>query len=265
MKLIQYMTKKSLIPKFRHFFVYDNAPSHMKRADDAPFLKHICKSDGHGTVARRSTMWDGEVQSLVNNENENKGVQTIGYERGHWGADGKRPPSADGTRPADTKPLTLEAMREILARDPDFAYCPSILEDTVKEFNTNSTVEFDVFYLAKFWCPLAFIEQFWCDVKRLTRELCDGTITGLKRTFPIALHTACPRDRLRKYNQRSLDRILVLLEGGREMDFSQFPGLVKTWKYHRESELMARGLTEETTVRKRSEWGSVQHAKRIRH
>ena len=265
MKLIEYMTDYELIPKFKHVPVYDNAPSHMKRAEGAPFLNHIKKKDGAGTALRRSTTWQGQEQRLVTPENKNKGVQRIGAERGHWDADGKRPASSDGSRPADKKSLNLDVMRSILALDDDFSYCPTILEDTVRQFNKTSKAEFDVFYLAKFWCVLAFIEQFWCDVKRVTRQKCDGTITGLKVHFPEALRTGCPIETLRKYNQHSLDRIQVLIEGGRGMDFGKFSGLVQKFKTHRNSEAMSKGFIPTVEVRKREAWGSVNHAKKTRN
>ena len=50
----------------------------------------------------------------------NKGLRTVGFERGHWDAAGKI---------ADLpKALSLKEMRDVLRKDPDFAYNPTILE-----------------------------------------------------------------------------------------------------------------------------------------
>ena len=103
--------------------------------------------------------------------------------------------------------------------------------------------------------------QYWSDVKAVTRQQCDYTITGLKAVFPVALATACPPHRIRNYMQRSLDHVRALQELGRHADFSQIPSLRKKYKSHRRSELIRLGLCDEKVARKRSSWGSINHAR----
>ncbi len=75
----------------------------------------------------------------------NKGLRTVGCERGHWNAEGR----VEGRR----KALTLEEMRDVLRKDPDFVYCPTILEQTFADFAATSCT-FLMSYLSKFWCTL---------------------------------------------------------------------------------------------------------------
>jgi len=190
----------------------------------------------------------------------NKGLQSVGHERGYWDASGK----VEGA----SKALTLEEMKTKLKGDPDFKYCPTILEDTVKHYNDTRKsegrhCEFEVALLSKFWCTLAFVEQYWNDVKRVTREQCDYTMPRLKAVFPVALATACPVTQIRKYMRRSLDHVDALLELGRDGDFSKIPSLRKKYKSHRRAELIRLGTISEEKKRDRKNWGSVQRARRL--
>jgi len=214
-----------------------------------------------------------------------KGLQTVGAERDRW--------DKDRVVTGQDKALTLDEMRDILRKDPDFAVCLTILERTFETFPLEMqelpwlrdcpALEFSVSYLAKFWCSLAWIEQvrfnfpftisfyiifnvsilaqYWADVKAVTRQQCDYTITGLKAVFPVALATACPPIRIRNYMQRSLDHVAALMELGRHADFSQIPSLRKKYKSHRRSELIRLGLCDEKVARKRNSWGKVIHSR----
>ena len=103
--------------------------------------------------------------------------------------------------------------------------------------------------------------QYWADVKAVTRQQCDYTITGLKAVFPVALATACPIGRIRNYMQRSLDHVQALIELGRHGDFTKIPSLRKKYKCHRRSELVRLGHRAASEVRTRSAWGSMQHSR----
>lgn len=259
MRLAEWLTKIGKIPKFRHHPYYDNAPSHHKRAPNALNVDAIAKNNGHGKARIRDTTWDDQVQSMIVLDEAgnvtNKGLQTIGFERGHWDKDGKVL--------GKLKSLTLEEMRDVLRGDPDFAYCPTILEEAVADFVCEFCGGFSMSYLAKFWCSLAWIEQYWNDVKEDTRQKCDYTMPNLKKTFPAALATACPPHRIRNYMQRSLDHVTALGELGRHGDFAKIPGLRKKYKSHRRSELIRVGQASETKARSRSSWGAVAHARVI--
>lgn len=170
MLLATWLTDTGKLPRFRHHVWYDNAPSHHKRASDALDVDDIPQRDGFGK-RRRDTTWLGVPQSMVvldpatgaptldaEGNPVNKGLRTVGFERGHWDNEGK----VEGRR----KPLTLEEIRDVLRKDPDFVRCPTILEQTFADFRATSCT-FSISYLAKFWCTLAWIEQYWNDCKQV--------------------------------------------------------------------------------------------------
>ncbi len=88
----------------------------------------------------------------------NKGLRTVGFERGHWDKDGKVA--------AQPKALLLEEMRNVLRKDPDFAKNPTILQQIFADFESQYC-KFSMSYLTKFWCTLAWIEQYWNDCKQV--------------------------------------------------------------------------------------------------
>ena len=113
----------------------------------------------------RGTVWQGVPQSMVLLNPEtgapvldadgnliNKGLQTVGAERGHG--------DKDGMEQGREKALTFDEMRDILRKDPDFAICQTILERTFETFPLEiqelpwlsgcTALEFSVSYLAKF-------------------------------------------------------------------------------------------------------------------
>jgi len=175
MLLLAWRTKKKRIPRFRHHAFYDNALSHWKKPPGALNVDSITKGDGHMKDTRiENTVWQGVPQSMVLLDPEtgvpmldadgkaiNKGLQAVGAERGHW--------DKDGMVTGRVKALTLDEMRDILRRDPDFAVYLTILERTFETFPLEMqqlpwlrdcpALEFSVSYLAKFWCSLAWIEQ----------------------------------------------------------------------------------------------------------
>ena len=149
-------------------------------------------------------------------------------------------------------------MRAILGRDPDFANVKCIIEEFY-----DGQEGFEWLLNAKFWCNLAWVENYWNDAKRDTRTLCDYTIPTLKKNFPIALRTSVPPSRMRNYQRKCMEHMKVLQEIGRRGDFSVYPTLVKKYKSHRNSELIRLGHISEAQVRKRSDWGKIEHARRV--
>ena len=261
MKLIEWLTKTGKLPKFLHFIWYDNAPSHWKRRANALNVNTIPKADGYVGPPPSDTVLPDKVtvqRMIVEHSGQNKGLQRVGYERNYWGEDGKLPGAS--------KALTLAQMRDILRKDDDFAYCMTILQEKIAEFQARDerVCDFEMGYLSKFWCILAWIEQYWNDCKRVTRQQCDYTITGLKAVFPVALATACPVTQIRKYMQRSLNYARALREIGRHGDFSKVPGLCRQYKSHLKADLLSRGLIEENSKRVRGpNYGPIKHARFI--
>ena len=167
MLLLAWQTKEGRIPRFRHHGFYDSAPSHWKKSPGALNVDSIAKGDGHGKGKPRveDTVWQGVPQSMVLLNPEtgapvldadgnliNKGLQTVGAERGHG--------DKDGMEQGREKALTLDEMRDILRKDPDFAICQTILERTFETFpleiqelpwlSVCTALELSVSYLAKF-------------------------------------------------------------------------------------------------------------------
>ena len=190
MLLSAWQTKKGKIPRFRHHGFYNNAPSHWKKPPGALNVDSIAKGDGHGKGKARveDTVWQGVPQSMVLLNPEtgapvldddgnaiNKGLLTVGAERGHW--------DKDGMVQGRVKALTLDEMRDVLRQDPDFAVCQTILERTFETFPLEMQelpwlrgcppLDFSVSYLAKFWCSLAWIEQvrFFYPVRNMLHNL----------------------------------------------------------------------------------------------
>lgn len=184
MRLTDWLTKTGVLPGFVHEDMYDNAPSHHKRKDNALNIDAIKQKDGYVGAARRATMYPvghakaGLEQLLVLPDPAggggfiNKGVMRLGFERGYWREDGRL---AEGG-----KVITLDVMRDRLRKDDDFAYCPTIVEDAYGSFEPSlapaeegagggaglgaggkdggapRVCYFAMTYLPKFWCSLAW-------------------------------------------------------------------------------------------------------------
>ena len=203
--------------------------------------------------------WFNDVRDVVRAEDEDEDGKPM---PGRYWPDGE-----DGKPVVGGKMLLLDAMHDKLREDPDFKRCPTILEDNLKAYNerpvASRVCRFEMTYLPKFWCSLAWIEQYWNDCKRVTREQCDYTMPTLKATFPVALETACPVTQIRKYMQRSLDHMTACTEIGRDGDFGSIPSLRRKYKGHRRAELIRFGLASEEFKRDRANWGKIIRARRL--
>ncbi len=69
-------------PHCQGFFIFDNAPSHMKRPDDALNVHSMNVRDGGKQPFMRDTMWNGTVQRMVTDDGIQKGLKTVLQERG---------------------------------------------------------------------------------------------------------------------------------------------------------------------------------------
>jgi len=127
---------------------------------------------------------------MICEDGRNKGLQAVGFERGHW--------VKDGRKVGETKAQVLEQMRDVLREDPDFKVCLALLQGEFADEDVafaEGRCCFEMDYLSKFWCSLAFVEQYWNVAKQVTREECDYTITALKFVFPVALARPCHTSR----------------------------------------------------------------------
>ena len=68
-------------------FVFDNAPSHYKKADDSLHPDRMNISDGGKQPRMRDTLWNGQVQQMTLEDGRQKGMKQVLIERGVnvWG------------------------------------------------------------------------------------------------------------------------------------------------------------------------------------
>ena len=173
-------------PSYRHVFVYDNATTHLKWADDALSARRMPKGpsasfgvdrthtgpDGKTTKIRvqmaDGKLPDGSSQSLYfpNGEGPNsgmfKGMAQILEERGFNVS--KLQAECPGFQ-CPSNQTNQCCCRRLLYSQPDFAEVESLLEQTLKEKG------YQVIFLPKYHCELNPIEQCWGYAKRLYREL----------------------------------------------------------------------------------------------
>ena len=136
-------------------FLFDNAPSHRKVADDALNADRMNVGPGGKQPKMRDAWWGGEVQKMVNEDGIPKGMRHILEERG-----------------VDTTKMKAKDMRDLLKIFPDFNGQKTILEDYIERRG-----HMCIFY-PKFHCP---IERVWCQAKKHTRAYADGRITRLRK------------------------------------------------------------------------------------
>ena len=63
-------------------FIFDNAPSHMKRPSNALNVDRMNLRDGGKQPFMRDTVWHGETYQMVTAEGVQKGMRTVLEERG---------------------------------------------------------------------------------------------------------------------------------------------------------------------------------------
>lgn len=68
-------------PLAQGLFIFDNAPSHMKRPDDALNADRMNVKDGGKQPFMKDTVWDGFVQRMVTDDGIQKGMKTVLEER----------------------------------------------------------------------------------------------------------------------------------------------------------------------------------------
>ena len=89
-----YQHLRKEVPNGSGIFIFDHAPSHMKRPEDVLNPERMNTKDGGKQPYLRDTMWDGSVQRMVTAKGKQKGMRT---ERG-----------------VDTHGLNADRLRELL-------------------------------------------------------------------------------------------------------------------------------------------------------
>ena len=90
-------------PHAQELFLFDNAPSHKKCSDDVLNVKRMNVKPGGKQPVMSDTMWNGEVQKLVDENGYPKGMKLVLQERG-----------------VDTKGMNASEMRDTFTKHPDF-------------------------------------------------------------------------------------------------------------------------------------------------
>ena len=69
-------------PTAQGIFIFDNAPSHMKKPEDALNAERMNVKDGGKQPFMKDTTWNGTVQTIVWPDGVQKGMKTVLEERG---------------------------------------------------------------------------------------------------------------------------------------------------------------------------------------
>jgi hypothetical protein len=185
-------------------WLFDNAPSHQRRAPDALSARKMTKnpSDGwthhKGGPRMRSTMLpSGEPQDLYFPDDHPtypgwfKGMEQIIRERGLWPAGGLLA-QCEGFK---CEPgLTDCCCRRLLFNEPDFVHQKSQLEEYV-----TSRGHICEFY-PKYHCELNFIEQYWGAVKFRYRNFANRPATvGEMEARVLECLDSIPLSQIRRY------------------------------------------------------------------
>ena len=188
------------------FFIFDNAPSHRKMADDALNVDKMNVGPGGKQPKMRDTVWGGAVQRLVDDDGVPKGMRIVLQERG-----------------VDTTKMKAKDMRDLLKTFPDFNRQKTILEDYIERRGHIC------FYYLKFHCELSPIERVWCQPKKYTRAYIDGTITRLRKVVPEGLDSVT-LELMKKFFRTCRDYERTYRGGGSGREVEE---RVKIYKSHR--------------------------------
>ena len=184
-------------------FLFDNAPTHRKVADDALNADKMNVGPGGKQPAMRDTVWGGQIQHMVDDSAipkvvlEERGIDTVG--------------------------MKAKEMRDMLKTFPDFKNQKTILEDYIEQRGHICM------YYPKFHCELNPIERVWCQSKKYTRAYADGTITKLRKIVPDGLNSVT-LEQMKKFCATCRQYERAYLEGGTGREVEE---RVKLYKSHR--------------------------------
>ena len=193
-------------PNARGLFLFDNAPSHKKQADDSLNVDKMNVNPGGMQPIMRDTMWEGKVQTMVKPDGTAKGMKAVLQERG-----------------VDIKGMKAPDMRAKLKTYSDFANPKTLLEDLVE-----SRGHICEFY-PKYHCELSPIELVWCQAKKHTRAYANGSIVRLRTLVPEGLD-GVQTELIKKYFRLCRDYEKAYREGHTGKAVEQ---RVKYYKSHR--------------------------------
>ena len=193
-------------PEAQGVFMFDNAPSHRKVADDALNADRMNVGPGGKQPVMRDTVWGGQVQKMVDANGIPKGMKIILEERG-----------------VDTTGMRANDMRDLLKSFPDFKKQITLLDSYIQQRGHICI------YYPKYHCELNPIERVWCQSKKHTRAYADGTITRLRKIVPQGLNSVT-LDQIKKYFATCREYERAYREGVTGRDVEE---RVKVYKSHR--------------------------------
>ncbi len=187
-------------------FIFDNAPSHMKKANDALNADAMNVNPGGKQPAMRQTVYNGNIQEMTLPNGTAKGMKMVLEERG-----------------VCTKGMVAKDMTARLKTYEDLKNSKTILCELI-ESKGHMCV-----YLPKFHCELNPIERCWCQAKKYTRAYSNGSIVRLRKIVPEGMETAT-KDMIKKFFQKSKDYKTAYREG---YTTENVDSIVKLYKSHR--------------------------------
>jgi transposase len=255
---------KECWPEYDHVFIYDNASTHLKRADDAlsarrmpkgtskpgtnwgveatkhdPATGRIIYKDGKPEKVKirmqDAQFADGTPQPLYFPEGHEragvfKGMAVILEERGFKDARNLRAECKNFKCAPNAQTCCC---RRLLYNQPDFANVETILESTCRARGC------DVFFLPKFHCELNFIEQCWGYAKRIYRLNPPSSREDQLEKNTLAALEAVPLKSMRKFSNRSR-RFMDAYERG--LNGRQAAWAARKYRGHR---VLPEGIMEE--------------------
>ena len=148
-------------PGVQGIFLFNNAPSHWKFADDALNVNSMNVGPGGKQSRPRDTVWQGKTQRLILPDGQPKGMKIVLEEQG-----------------VDTTGWYAKQMREELASHDDFLSEKSIVGKLV-EGRDHKCV-----FIPKFHCELNPIERVWCHAKKTREKSQQWNHSAAEKTCP---------------------------------------------------------------------------------
>lgn len=219
---------EAAFPGFQACFAFDNSSNHGMFAPDALDAAKMNLNPG----GKQPKLRDGFIyskgcsQSMVFPEDhptfpgQAKGIRQVLIERGLW-----RPRLLLECK----NNCTLEGdccARAILSSEQDFKLQRGRIQEEVE-----GRGHICLFY-PKFHCELNFIEPYWGAAKRYSRNNCDYSFDGLRKTVPASL-ASVPRNTIRRFYGQCL-RTMEAYRSGLKYGTEEFTQRV--YKSHRRIE-----------------------------
>ena len=235
----------------RACFMFDNSTNHGVYAEDALVAYRMnWNSGGKQPVMRDGWIRGGDngtdrIQQVMYEEVEEdgktkqvpKGIKRVLEERGLFREGLRlecRKEWTDENGKKHTKKGCVNGIedccgRRILELQPDFREQKGMVEEEVTRRGHL------VMFYPKFHCELNWIEYFWGDGKRRTRQLCDYTFNGLRKTVPEVLKST-EEIRISRWFRKS-ERIVGAYRDGLVYGSKEFKEAYKSHRRIRAREL----------------------------